>query len=275
MARLSIGQKAQRVLRVLMGARSARIASQLAPYGFTQAVIDEGWTLLRGVTSARLDTPGPAVVDPAIIDALDAWENKWFPIVRASLTRHYPEVGQKLFLNLSQTQGADVAVSVGTLIDRYDHLGQHGDSEGANARKFLKTRGLTAAVIEAARTELRAIEQIAEPRADEEEQAQQAEARTTAEDQMWAWYLEWSQIIRSAVKNRRLLQQLGFLVRRGGATVVDDGSGDSMEGDGMEGDGMEGDVTSGVPSSGAAAAGASTPAVATTARPAANGVSRG
>ena len=42
---------------------------------------------------------------------------------------------------------------------------------------------------------------------------------------MWAWYLEWSQIARVAIKQRSLLKELGFLTtRRGGE---DDGEGDA------------------------------------------------
>jgi len=42
---------------------------------------------------------------------------------------------------------------------------------------------------------------------------------------MWAWYLEWSQIARVAIKQRSLLKELGFLAaRRGGE---DDNEGDS------------------------------------------------
>jgi hypothetical protein len=79
-------------------------------------------------------------------------------------------------------------------------------------------------------------------------------ARTRAGDELWAWYLEWSQIIRTAVKNRRLLQQLGFLSRKGGV-LVEDGGGEAVDGSGETMDG-------GVPTP---------PAVATTARPATHG----
>ncbi len=39
------------------------------------------------------------------------------------------------------------------------------------------------------------------------------EAREAATAEMWSWYLEWSQIARTVIKNRRLLRSLGFLRR--------------------------------------------------------------
>jgi hypothetical protein len=43
------------------------------------------------------------------------------------------------------------------------------------------------------------------------------EEQTLAENAMWDWYLEWAQIARATLHDRRLLRQLGFLERRGGA----------------------------------------------------------
>ena len=54
MAKLTIGQKAERVLELLMGLRHPRVASTLAAYGFTEADLNDGWNRLRTVWGKRL-----------------------------------------------------------------------------------------------------------------------------------------------------------------------------------------------------------------------------
>jgi hypothetical protein len=77
MARLTIGQKAERVLKFPLALRNPRIAAMLAQYNFTQADPDEGWDLLRNITRTRLDVlPEDAPIDPGALRAPDEWENK-------------------------------------------------------------------------------------------------------------------------------------------------------------------------------------------------------
>jgi hypothetical protein len=107
MARLTISQKATRVLGFLLGLRSARIAAWLKPYGFDQTALQEGWALLRAVGKTQLDSdPEQPSYDPDTLDVLDRWENKWFTIADATLVRHAPDVHRWFFKNLSQTDGA-------------------------------------------------------------------------------------------------------------------------------------------------------------------------
>lgn len=42
-----------------------------------------------------------------------------------------------------------------------------------------------------------------------------------AEEKLWAWYLEWSTIARTAITDRRLLKMLGFL-RSSGAKAEEE-----------------------------------------------------
>ena len=39
---------------------------------------------------------------PRTIETLDDAENKWFPIAKVALERHFPAVAEKFFLNLGQ-----------------------------------------------------------------------------------------------------------------------------------------------------------------------------
>jgi hypothetical protein len=212
-AKMRLSDKAERVLRFLLGLRNRKIASALAGRGFTKSELEEGLTLLRAVATVSLAQLPPMPTDPAVINALDAWENEWFPVADASLSRHYPAVRDKLFLNLSQTEGPAVIVSVGTFVDRLATLtraeGGYG-ADGKEARKLLNRRGLNETVIDRAKTllgQVKEIESMPEPMDIEQHRAETAEAEAA----MWGWYLEWSQIARSVIKDRGLLRQLGFL----------------------------------------------------------------
>jgi len=209
-ARITIGQKAERVLKLLMGIRNPRVGEALAQYGFTAKDLDEGWRLLKALTDGRLSTRTPQKQDPSQLATLDAWENRWFPIVAASLRSRYPSVHDWLFLNLGQTEGAAVIISVTTLLDRIARMSSEPSlgAEGAQALELLKSRGLNAGTIQVAKDLLAGLGSLgpAEPAVTPD-----PEAQAKAEELMWNWYLEWGEIARVAVTERRLLREMGFL----------------------------------------------------------------
>lgn len=219
MAKLSIGEKAGRVLRFFLGLRDRRVVAQLARHGFTRDDLAEGWKLLQAVTGSKLDAFSDTEKDPAALNALDEWENKWFPIAEATLTRRYPEVREWMFRNLAQTEGPPVIVSVATFLQRLDLLSKPKKDggcgpTGAAARKLLETRGIDAHAIHEAEALLDRLQTTASP--DEALEAYEAEvddsaAYAEAETALWAWYLEWSTIARRVIKTRSLLRKLGFL----------------------------------------------------------------
>jgi len=225
--KLSLGDKTFRVIRFLLGIRNPRIATALAGYGFKQQDRDEGWALIHALGKGRLEMLPPEPRDMQTLLKLDAWENHWFPIAQAALERRFPALSAQFFLNLAQTEGPAVAISVRTFVDRYAELAAGSDKYGAEAPKALElivTRGVTAAVIAEAQSLLTDLTQVAPavtvPSTDQQQDIEQAEAA------LWAWYLEWSQIARVAVKQRSLLRELGFLATRRGA-ADDDSEGDA------------------------------------------------
>ena len=240
MAKLTIGQKAERVLALLMGLRSPKIAAALALHGFGNEDLKEGWSLLQQLTRTRLDTlpgagPGPIHVDPSTLGALDAWENKWFPIAKATLQRRLPAVHDWMFLNLAQAEGPAVILTVGTFVNRYELLEATKDkggpgAGGKDAKKILQKRGLTAAEIDTAKELLAKLSKVAEPPVGDGGNAASDESFAEAETAVWAWYLEWSRIARTAIKDRRLLRSLGFL-QGGGASGAEVELGDEEEAD--------------------------------------------
>lgn len=235
MARLTLGQKADRVLRFLLGLRNPHIVAQLRPYGFGPAEHEEGWTLLRALGKVRLDAePEAPAYDPELLHRLDQWENKWFVISAATLTRHAPKVHGWLFRNLAQTEGPAVIVSTETFVDRWELLdktpAQGGPPSGGKAaKKLLEERGLSGEIIEEARRLQKALGATAGPLPDVDAGKQAEADLDNAEKAMWAWYLEWSQVARTSITRRTYLRQLGFL--RGGRGGAAEEGVEAEEGD--------------------------------------------
>jgi hypothetical protein len=143
----TIGQKAERVLRFLMGARHPRVMHKLEPYGLDDEAIREGWRLLQALSENR--APRERSLQPArspdLIEALDAWENRWMPITRAVLRRHEPAVHDWMFQGLSMQSGPEVVMSVYLLTQRVRQLEQGVRELGeaaTRARARLQQRAL-------------------------------------------------------------------------------------------------------------------------------------
>jgi hypothetical protein len=215
----SLGDKTTRVIRFLLGLRNPRIATALSGYGFKQEDMAEGWALVNALGKGKLSVLPTEPRDMETLLKLDAWENQWFPIAAAALQRRFPAAAAKFFLNLQQTEGPEVAISVRTFTDRYDELAAGNEkygAEGKKAHELLTARGLTPAVVGEGKALLTSLTQIAPPGTPVSLEEQEAELER-AEAALWAWYLEWGQIARVAVKQRVLLKQLGFLSPRKGA----------------------------------------------------------
>ncbi len=211
-----VREKAARTLRLLLGLRHPPIAGALAAYGFTEADMLEGWALLKGLGTTRFDPMPPPSPNAQTIPALHAWENTWFPIARGALAHLYPVSKTRLFLNLSPTTGPEIAVTVHVFLDRFDAMSKGEgafDAEGIEAAKLLLSRGMNAAVIAEARTLLKTLCTVAEPSVPLSTEKQKGEAER-AEAALWAWYIDWSQVARVAIKQPTLLRQLGLLRER-------------------------------------------------------------
>jgi hypothetical protein len=212
----TISDKATRVMRFLIGLRNPNIASALAGYGFTDDDLAEGWSLVNALGKGKLAFL-PFTRDRDVLLKLDAWENHWFPISAACLERRFPAVFARMFMNLQQAEGPEVAVTVRTYVDRYDELtapdSKYGP-EGAKARDALTARGVTPAVVDEARNLLAQLTKVAAPPEVQSSIAEQEADLEKAQAALWAWYLEWSKVARVAIKQRALLHELGFLARR-------------------------------------------------------------
>ena len=207
---MRMGTKAHRALQLLLGLRNARIATALAAYGFTDEDLQEGWELLQALGKIRVDTVVPSV-DTRAVQAIDQWENFWFPIADAALARRFPSAHAGLFLNLHQTDGAEATLSVQIFLDRVDAMSSADrayGAEGTEAASWLAKRGLTPEIRQQARNLLALLRRLAEPEI--EVPADQKIKLAKAEEALWNWYLEWSRTARTVIKQPYLLRLLGF-----------------------------------------------------------------
>jgi len=215
MRKLSIGPKTHRAVEFLLGLRNPDVARELEPFGFTRVELEEGWGLLVDAIGTRLAGIAEAPPSqPGLLERLDEFENMWFPVARNVLARHYPEIGRQLFVNLVQSQGREVVITVLTFVSRLEEMAQGEEpfgAEGPAARQLLAERGLTDEREEEARALLQEIRELKSAPADP---PRTAEEQAAAEEALWAWYLEWSAIARVGIKSRATLRKLGFFKRR-------------------------------------------------------------
>jgi hypothetical protein len=200
---LSIGAKGNRVLTFIAAIRDPEIAARLAEAGYDQAVAEEGWALVHTHADARLGIR--ALLSSDDLELLDALENRSFPIVKAALARHFPEVHDEVFLNLPRASGRDLIVTVKLFIERIEVA--YGGPDGGAVAELLATRGFTSDVVAEAKSLLARLTTLAET-SDGVQVAVDLEATEAA---MWAWYLEWSAIARALIDARGQLRRLGFL----------------------------------------------------------------
>lgn len=211
---LSLTEQLERTLAFLTHARNPFVMTVLGTRGFEQRDLDEGWDLFSTAAGAKLRytsmSGDPLAPDERakLIADLDAWENRWFPVVNATLKRRYPQLHREVFKNLSQTEGAEVLVSVSTLLERLATVGaKEGDGQAADA--LLVKRGLTPEVRAEASESIATLKTAAAaplPQIDSASKEEQEAARAEA----WAWYLEWSEIARTVIKRGDILIRLGL-----------------------------------------------------------------
>ncbi len=201
------GHKAHRLLDFLVGLGDPRVRRMLERHGFSQAELDDGWGRLRALSEAPV-----AIRERTTVPSeLDAWENRWFPIVDVVLRTRHPRVHEVVFRNLHQTEGAEVLVSVRTLLERLEAIGRPEKrgglgKAGRDALDLLARRGLNEEALGHARALLARMQEGP----GEDVPAADPEARARAEERLWNWYLEWSGIARAVIKERSVLVSLGF-----------------------------------------------------------------
>lgn len=216
MSKASRTEKQSKMLALLSASQKKKIAKSLAAHGFTAEELARGWALFKNSVGTSFATPAPETPETNELRPLDVWENKWFPIVSATLEANFPDVHARVFLNLTQTEGAWLIPSVEILLERLVALeAEEASPEDKAARELLVQRGLTSEVIAegiALVNSLKTLDSADETDEDEDDaKAKTKAAKQAADDAMWNYYKEWSAIIRVAITSKKLLRSLGFL----------------------------------------------------------------
>jgi hypothetical protein len=227
MAKLTLGQKAERLLKLLMGLNNRQARAALQAHGFRQEDLDEGWGLLERVALVRFDALSPSA-SPSVVEDVDAWENRWFAVIDATLRRSFPEVHARVMLNLSQTDGPPVLLSVQTLLQRLDALRAATDPTSQAAFAKLQLRGVTVAVLDEVRALLKGVTTLAPVSPSDISPELEQKQREANEQAMWDYYLEWSAIARSSIKDRPVLRLLGFAMPKRRVEEEDDDVADDL-----------------------------------------------
>ena len=149
MSSLSLDEKIGKVIKLLMGSTDPRIASLLSERGFSDDDRVEGWALFDRVVGRVFPVPvgvGQGMLKSEslpIVQRIDAWENLWFEVADAALSRRFPTIRDMLLRDLSRTSNIEVVLNVSAFISGYHQLADRTDEESTQAVSLLAKRGLT------------------------------------------------------------------------------------------------------------------------------------
>lgn len=193
--------------------RTPAVYAALKKNGFTQADLQEGWTLLLATGGYVAQAPDPVrdQKTAASLAFVDAWDEPNFRRLRAGIRRKHPAAEEVLFGGLTPGVGTAAILSVTTLLDRVDKL-----KEGPHAAALatLEQRGLTPR----ARAELREHITIAKgmnpPEKEPETGKQAAECQRKKLLALKMWFDDWAETARTSGLSRYHLINLGLAKRK-------------------------------------------------------------
>lgn len=218
MARLTLIDKVERCTHLLLGLRHRQVQQALITHGFSREVIQQGWQLITEVGLARAAlkplAPKPiASADPGRdpLRELVELQDTWFPVARASLKAHFPDLAVALFSGLTRQRGNLTALSMATFFSRLRDLAAGAAPYGVDgpaARQLLLQRGLTPAVEEQAQAAFNLWRDIVD---EQDESSEPIAAEEAALAKLWTFYTEWSGIAQAALTNQSHLRWLGLV----------------------------------------------------------------
>lgn len=118
MSRRTPRQKITRTVTFMMGIGHPEVAAALRPYGFSDQELERAHQLLRQAIGATLPPLPPTFDHPAMIRALDDWENRWLHVADVVLAIHFPNIRARVFLNLARRSDSMVIVTVDAFLRR-------------------------------------------------------------------------------------------------------------------------------------------------------------
>lgn len=216
-ARATLEATPPRALKLIRGISwSPAIRAQLAQVGLTRADLEEGLALIFDSCRLGLDVPEPVDVDAvrAAIVELDAWDERGFLLVRATLSHRFAEQARFVLAGLSPCDGPEAVQGVAVLLDRLDALAHDPRREESclddqAALDALAARGLGPDE----RARLRGLVNLV-ARAT----TGRAEGTRTAEGEQLAvltrlrrWFDEWADLCRAVLTRPSQLARLGLV----------------------------------------------------------------
>ncbi|MBU1220272.1 hypothetical protein KKF34_01285 [Myxococcota bacterium] len=177
--------------------------------GFDEAELTEGWQLFEKATGRSLGASSNPDVGATsdLISAIDNWENTWFDVADAALSRKHPEVHKELFTNLNKTSGIEVVANVNEFTNRLNSIAGKTSAPWTDAMALLAKRGLTNEKINEVTTLLDQAKGKNTP--DDSWMINKAELEA-AREEMWAWYQDWAKTARTIVPNKQLRIMMGI-----------------------------------------------------------------
>jgi len=210
MSRLDLAFKLQRVLKFLLATLDPRIFTLLVLRGYSNDRRREGWELFLKAGGQLVDMVAPPASDgtpSAQVLEVDAYENEWYDTVEAALQRQYPAVCETVFRNLHKSSDEEVLLTMSTMLDRLDKL--QNDAAGRDALALLAERGFTPQVRKHGRDLIERVTKGTVAPLATPDPATEAE-RQKAEDDLWAYYLDWSKTARTVIRRKDLRIKLGI-----------------------------------------------------------------
>jgi hypothetical protein len=205
-----------RVMRFLVTIQSPEYLRKARREGYSSEEHREGWRLWKLAAGEHMpleywfaeQAAGTAAMPSlGLLQAIDAFENTWFPRTRAIIRRVVPREKRDafeaaFFRELTQQPlGPAVVGSVRTFLQRVDALATSEQPGAREVHATLVARGLDARRVAEVRAQLRQLEEglatrpsglTVDPRAIAEAQAQQQEAV----EQLHDWFTDWSTTLR-------------------------------------------------------------------------------
>jgi hypothetical protein len=202
----------------------ATIRTLVAEAGMTNNDIAEGRKLLLACLAAPQDYNASDTQDAkaqrAAVAEIDEWDEPNFARIEAALRRHFPDVADYVFRDLSPSTGSAAVQGVATLLGRLDALDQGSDpqrqatsKEDKAAVEFLASRKLDTTE----RARLKKLVDIAlGPTAalPDPDQGLVISNRKRALSELKAWFDEWATAARTVIKKRSYLIRLGLASRK-------------------------------------------------------------
>lgn len=217
-ARETLEATPSRAVRFLYAVGTSHsIRTILFKHGYRRADHDEGWQLVKQACE------DPAIAWPDDLDEgsqdalieLDAWDERGFSIVGATLSHRYPKQSRFLLTGIGPSDGPAAVEGVRELLDRLDALelgATEAPEDDKRAIAALARRGLG----KKERAHLRSLVDVAE-----RSQPPPMSRAITADDPRFerlltlrAWFDEWSEIARATITRVDHLVKLGLVSRR-------------------------------------------------------------